>query len=310
MRPILSICIPTYNRAQYLKQALDALIVNKAFNEEVEIVISDNCSNDDTENLGRSYSEKYANIKYFRNSENIKDSNFCLALDRASGYYVKLMNDNHIITDNGLQYLIDRIKNHFNDRTAIFFTGIFFDCPLSDSCYCKSFEDFVVHLSYFVTAIHCFGAWKEDWDKVVDRKKYTQLKLNQDDWAYQIMVLRKECVLYSGTVMNPITIDNKYRSGYNWFQVHVANYYKILQPYINKGLMSNSAIAKEKKINLNGMKGIIAMSFLPRKISKWQFDYSGKEKILWDHFKNVPYFYCVLLTTPLRMLKYLIKSFS
>ena len=44
MKPLLSICIPTFNRASYLKQALDAYVNNTSLNEDVEIVISDNAS--------------------------------------------------------------------------------------------------------------------------------------------------------------------------------------------------------------------------------------------------------------------------
>jgi abequosyltransferase len=51
MRPLLSICIPTYNRSQYLKQALETYVSNAAFDDEVEIVISDNASTDNTEKM-------------------------------------------------------------------------------------------------------------------------------------------------------------------------------------------------------------------------------------------------------------------
>lgn len=40
-RPLLSICIPTYNRALALKRNLECLVELSGFDEEVEIVISD-----------------------------------------------------------------------------------------------------------------------------------------------------------------------------------------------------------------------------------------------------------------------------
>ena len=70
-KPILSICIPTYNRENYLKKLLDSIVVQKDFIEtnDVEIVINDGPSRDNTEELVREYQEKYkGKIRYFRNT--------------------------------------------------------------------------------------------------------------------------------------------------------------------------------------------------------------------------------------------------
>ena len=47
-QPLLSICIPTYNRSEQLRRALESLVGQEGFSE-VEVVISDNCSTDGTE---------------------------------------------------------------------------------------------------------------------------------------------------------------------------------------------------------------------------------------------------------------------
>ena len=183
-RPLLSICIPTYNRAAYLKQALQALVDNEEFDSDIEVVISDNNSKDETEIISKFFSEHYDNIKYFKNDSNVADSNFALALDRSTGEYAKLMNDNHVILKDGLRFLKETIRKYHKEKPAIFFTGpILFNHEKVDECILRSFEDFVVHLSYYVTAIYCFGVWREDWDDIKDKTKYTSLKLNQDDWS-------------------------------------------------------------------------------------------------------------------------------
>ena len=46
-KPLLSICIPTYNRSYYLKECLDCIVCqfrDKEVCDQVEIVISDNAS--------------------------------------------------------------------------------------------------------------------------------------------------------------------------------------------------------------------------------------------------------------------------
>ena len=49
MKPLVSICIPTYNRVEQLKITMESIMAQPEFREgKVEIVISDNASDDDT----------------------------------------------------------------------------------------------------------------------------------------------------------------------------------------------------------------------------------------------------------------------
>ena len=63
---LLSICVPTYNREQSLKRLLDTIKINA----EVEIIVCDDGSTDNTKNLISLYNGKL-NIKYVyqKNSE-------------------------------------------------------------------------------------------------------------------------------------------------------------------------------------------------------------------------------------------------
>jgi glycosyltransferase involved in cell wall biosynthesis len=70
--PIISICIPTYNRADFLKICINNIINQDAFSEnKIEIVISDNNSPDNTYEVVKTFQKNYSNIKYFKNHENI-----------------------------------------------------------------------------------------------------------------------------------------------------------------------------------------------------------------------------------------------
>ena len=61
-QPLLSICIPTYNRASYLEGAIQNIITDNAFGDEVEIIISDNASTDNTEEIAKKYTQKHYNL--------------------------------------------------------------------------------------------------------------------------------------------------------------------------------------------------------------------------------------------------------
>ena len=95
--PFLSICIPTFNRSPYLCKTLDAIVSEPSFQEtdEIEIVVSDNASTDDTPSLMSRFCSAYpGKIQYLRLTEPIDSHfNFQNALDHGRGEYLKLLND-------------------------------------------------------------------------------------------------------------------------------------------------------------------------------------------------------------------------
>ena len=57
---ILSICLPTYNRSACIKQQLERMSTFPAsYLEIIEIIISDNCSQDDTQKIVESFKNKF-----------------------------------------------------------------------------------------------------------------------------------------------------------------------------------------------------------------------------------------------------------
>ncbi len=53
---IISICIPHYNRAQYLIKVLDS--INEQTYKNIEVIISDDCSSDDSHVVIPDYIQK------------------------------------------------------------------------------------------------------------------------------------------------------------------------------------------------------------------------------------------------------------
>ncbi len=100
--PLVSILIPTYNQADILENAIDSALSQTY--ENIEIIISDDCSSDSTEEICRKYlTDK--RINYFRNPLNLgRVANYRKSLyDLANGEYVinvdgddKLTDDNFI----------------------------------------------------------------------------------------------------------------------------------------------------------------------------------------------------------------------
>jgi glycosyltransferase involved in cell wall biosynthesis len=86
--PRVSIGVAVYNGERFLPQTLDSLLAQTY--KDFELVICDNCSADRTEQICRSYAERDARIRYFRNTSNIgAPRNFNRAFEFSRGEYFK-----------------------------------------------------------------------------------------------------------------------------------------------------------------------------------------------------------------------------
>ena len=112
----LSICIPTYNRAKYLKQLLDC-ILNQLKNIEentVEICVSDNASTDDTQEILQRYRQEHNNITYFRWDKNMgADMNYLKVVEISHGKYCWFFGSDDLMVDGAIKKILEEIKeNH------------------------------------------------------------------------------------------------------------------------------------------------------------------------------------------------------
>jgi len=117
--PLVSIGIPTYNRANsYLKQALKSAVDQTYRN--IEIIVSDNCSQDDTESVVMGFHDP--RIRYYKQKENIgalENSNFCLRQARGA-YFLRLFDDD-LIDNDFVETCMNAVKG--NRDAGIILTG-------------------------------------------------------------------------------------------------------------------------------------------------------------------------------------------
>lgn len=114
MNDLISVCIPTYNGGEHLKENLDVLIGNIG-RYEIPIIISDNCSEDNTPEIVRKVQEKYPYIRYSRNEKNLGvDKNFEKALKLSETKYAWLLGDDDIIRGD-IQPILNSLKENEPD---------------------------------------------------------------------------------------------------------------------------------------------------------------------------------------------------
>lgn len=117
----LSIAIPTYNGARYIRETLDSILSQlDDVKEEVEIVVSDNASTDETPAIIENYKGKL--ISYYRNEENVGfDMNIDLLFKRAKGKYVWPLGDSEILKPNILKEVMMELKKNIYNNILLNF---------------------------------------------------------------------------------------------------------------------------------------------------------------------------------------------
>ena len=107
---LISICIPTYNRARHLGEALASIVPQ--MDNDVEIVISDNASTDNTREMVRQYEEKFGSIRYFRNVTNLGfDRNLLACLEHAEGEYVWLFGSDDLMKPGAVEAVRQSLRD-------------------------------------------------------------------------------------------------------------------------------------------------------------------------------------------------------
>lgn len=70
MNDLISIVLPVYNGAKYLRESIDSVLAQTY--PHWELLIVDDCSSDETPAIAQEYTRKDARIHYYRNKENLR----------------------------------------------------------------------------------------------------------------------------------------------------------------------------------------------------------------------------------------------
>ena len=93
-KPLVSICIPVYNAEKFIGETIKC-VLDQTY-QNFEIIITDNCSDDNTQNVVLSFDD--SRIKYYNNGNNLgAEANWNKSLKLANGKYIKLLCADDII---------------------------------------------------------------------------------------------------------------------------------------------------------------------------------------------------------------------
>ena len=98
-RPLVSVVMPTYNRCGFLAESIGCVLDQTA--RDVELIVSDDCSTDDTRAVVEGFAARDRRVRYRRNNENLNmPGNLNAAIRDSRGEYVVVAHD-HDLYDRG-----------------------------------------------------------------------------------------------------------------------------------------------------------------------------------------------------------------
>lgn len=107
----ISIVLPVYNGAAYLRQALDSILVQTW--SDYELIIVDDASTDESPDIIREYSEKDKRIRAFRNEKNRKlPQSLNIGFSHATGDLYTWTSDDNLLFPECLEHLAKVFEEH------------------------------------------------------------------------------------------------------------------------------------------------------------------------------------------------------
>lgn len=242
-QPLLSLCIPIYNRLEYLKRMLERFLEDKIlFEETIDLLISDNCSTDDLESCVNEFKSKELKITYNRNQKNLgPDGNFLYCFNHAKGKYCWLLGSDDIPVKGFLNSLVTVLQgkeyglvhlNHHSDGLSQLF-------EYSDN------QKMVENIAHWITFMS---------SNIINTKNIAFINSNQYMDTYLIQV---PYYLYS-CLNSPVNAIYKYscfekdddsanNGSYNLFQVFVQNLFDVYERFYQQKMLSRKVIENIKR---------------------------------------------------------------
>jgi len=117
--PLVSICIPTYNRAGMVGKAIESALTQSYQN--IEVLVVDNASEDNIESVIATYHD--SRLKFFKNDRNLGlFGNFNRCVELSKGDYIHILHSDDYIDSHFTQTCVEFLET--NPNVAMTFTSL------------------------------------------------------------------------------------------------------------------------------------------------------------------------------------------
>lgn len=230
-KPLLTIAIPTWNRSESLKTALEYLLPQiETYSEQIELIISDNNSEDQTQVIINDFLNKHHNLNIISNINTVNlgfYGNFRKCRELSSGKYIWILSDDDYVCSEVISNIIkELIESEFavlylkNNTSASSFVKIKLsrDLLISQESYNIGLISSVIFLN------------NKDFDEKLF-KEYNKSAFIGFIFLLNSFNFDKRVIIIEGNCLNTA---NDLPKGYNFFNVfvdemnHVINYMRVI----------------------------------------------------------------------------------
>lgn len=265
VRPLLSICVPTYNRAHLLRTMLQAALPQiKEWEGLVECWVSDNGSSDNTAEVVES-SRSLGPVNYSRNDENrgFHGNVVKLVTELAQGEYLWLIGDDDLLLPEAISRLIPILeanrdrdgfyvnfrvashRSHWPESALAGYGGEYrhLSVPDRENHPVDTWHQFLASESYLCTHMYANITRRQSWvdywrgRKVPPPAQRTLLSVYPHNVVFGEMLMYKPAYYIGDPMLTMFDGAQSFSADMSWYQ---AIYYpRVLRYYHKKGLHGN-----------------------------------------------------------------------
>ena len=107
MNPVLSVIVPVYNTENYLRQCIES-IINQTY-KDFELILVDDCSQDNSGKICDEYAEKYNFIKVIHKENTGLLRTRKEGFSNARGKYISFIDSDDYIEPDMYEYMMSKI---------------------------------------------------------------------------------------------------------------------------------------------------------------------------------------------------------
>lgn len=302
--PLISICIPTKNRASSLDRCLNAIFSSAHYDSSlIEVVVSDNASTDETPSVVEKYLKQQNSLIYNRNKENLGvggELNFIKVLSLGHGKLLRFLNDYTILNDDGIKVMLCAVRDYENEKFPLLFVT---DSKKSYRRETTSLGELLLDARENFSWIMMHSYWKESWDALQDKTARIDSMYMQIDWFLRLTEQRGKAIVFHGPYSKTIE-PNRANCDYNWFKVQMSGLIDFYVPYVDTGKISKRDISKFKKIIYKSRLSAYKYWYFVKSVNTAGSSYSVLP-YFYETFKDCSWFY---IHFPFYILKLYVKK--
>ena len=123
-QPLLSIVVPVYNVDKYLSRCIDSLLDQNLGEGEVEIILVNDGSTDNSPEICKRYAGKHSQILYFSQKNQGLSVARNTGMKQARGRYIQFVDSDDFLAPNSLRNVVETAERYHSELT--FFQGRFY----------------------------------------------------------------------------------------------------------------------------------------------------------------------------------------